>query len=262
MKAARASLIAVLLSAACAQVQAVPIVFEFTGVVTSRYTQVVGGPSVIDDSLNGVAYTASLTIDSDLLLAKPASNDYGDQWVKEFADSEFGAPGVTGSLMIGGEAIDLRPYSRNLGNVAFNDTIDIINQNFDGQIDSLAINANSRAPEPTFPAQPGVMGSGRNLSLIAYELWSPEGTSGMGSFENLSLDDLLTMPLPNATLRLWDAYWTCETTYCIQLPVTSTSFSIDTLTRRVASVPEPATWSLLALGLIGAAGVRRRQSRA
>lgn len=260
MKAARASLITVLLSAACAQVQAVPIVFEFTGVVTTRYTQVIGGASVIDDSLNGVAYTASLTIDSDLLLAKPASNDFGDQWVKEFADSEFGTPGVTGSLVIGGEAIDLRPYSRNIGNVAFNDTIDIISQSFDGQIDSLAINANSRAPEPVFPAE-GVRGSGRNLSLIAYENFGPTGMGSMGDFANLSLDDLLTLPLPNATLSYWDAYWTCETTYCIQLPVTSTSFSIDTLTRRVASVPEPATWSLFALGLIGAAGVRRRQLR-
>ncbi|MES1263286.1 MAG: PEP-CTERM sorting domain-containing protein [Peristeroidobacter soli] len=260
MKVARATLVSVLLSAACMQVHAVPIVFDFTGTVTGRSTQVVGGPSVNDDSLNGVAYSASLTIESDLLLRKPVQ-DFGDQLIQEFTEPEFGTAAVTGSLVIGGETIDLRPYSRNIGNVSFGDQLDFVTQTYDGLIDSVAINANSRAPEPTFPAESGLRGSGRVLSLIAYELWNPTApATGMGSFDNLSLDDLLSMPLPNATLSYLDAYWTCEVTYCIQLPATRTTFSIDTLTRRVASVPEPATLGLFALGLIGAAGVRRRLS--
>jgi hypothetical protein len=210
--------------------------------------------------LNGVAYSASLTIDSDLLLRRPVQ-DFGNQLIQEFTEPEFGTPAVTGSLVIGGETIDLRPYSRNFGNVSFGDSMDFVTQTYDGQIDTLNINANSRAPEPTFPAEPGVRGSGRVLSLGAYEPWTPEGQGGMGGFDDLTLDNLLTMPLPNASLRFLDASWTCEATYCIQLPVTMTWLGIDTLTRRVGSVPEPGTLALFALGLIGVAGLRRRQLR-
>src|SRR5690349_9274211 len=268
MKTPRAALITIVLSAACTQAYAVPIVFEFTGTITGRYTQVPSGELFSDDTQNGVAYSASLTIDTELLLAKPVYNDYGYSRVQEYVDPEFMKPAVKGSLQLGDEVIDLRPYSRNAGNVAFGDSLGAQGGCnplcLDGVGDSLAINANSRAPEPTFPSE-GVIGSSRVLSFGAYEDWDisdPTKNGNLFSLDGLSVEELVSMPLPNAYLSYSDVYWSCGGSSCIQAPSTTTTLSIDTLTRRVASVPEPGTLALFALGLIGVAGVRGRRLRA
>ena len=269
MKTRRAALITVLLSAACTQAYAVPIVFEFTGTITGRYTQVPSGELFNDDTQNGVAYSASLTIDTELLQAKPVYNDYGYSMVQEYVDPEFLKPAVKGTLKLGDEDIDLRPYSRNAGNVAFGDSLGAKGgcnpQCLDGVGDSLAINANSRAPLPEFPYE-GLSGGSRVLSFGAYEDWNifdPAKNGNLFSLDGLSVDALVSMALPNAYLSYSDVYWTCGGTSCVQAPSTTTTFSIDTMTRRVASVPEPGTLALFALGLIGIASTaRRRQVRA
>jgi hypothetical protein len=267
MKTPRAALIAILSSTACTQAFAVPIVFEFTGSITGRYTQVVSGELFSDETQNGVAYSASLTIDSDLLQSKPVYNDYGYKKVQEYVDPEFSTPAVVGSLTLGSEVIDLRPYSGNAGNVAFGDSLGAIggcNPQCDGLGDSLAINANSRAPDPTSVAA-GLTGSSRVLSFGAYEDWDlfdPTKNGNLFSLDGLSVDQLVSMSLPNAYLSYSDVYWSCGGTSCVQAPSTTTTFSIDTMTRRVASVPEPGTLALFALGLFGVAGVRRRRLQA
>lgn len=268
MKTPRAALITILLSAACTQAYAVPIVFEFTGTITGRYTQVLSGELFSDDTQNGVAYSASLTIDTDLLRARPVHDDYGYSRVQEYGESEFLQPAVQGSLKLGEEVIDLRPYSRNAGNVAFGDSLGARGGCnplcLDGVGDSVAINANARAPEPTYPFE-GVVGSSRVLSFGAYEDWDildPTKNGNLFNLDGLSVDQLVSMSLPNAYLTYSDVYWSCGGNSCTQAPSTTTTFSIDTMTRRVSSVPEPGTLALFAVGLIGVAGVGRRRLRA
>src|SRR5690242_1337511 len=106
MKTPRAALITILLSAACTQAYAVPIVFEFTGTITGRDTQVLSGEFFRDDKQYGVAYWASLTIDTGLRRARPVHDDYGYSRVPEYGESEFLQPAVQGTLKLGVEIID------------------------------------------------------------------------------------------------------------------------------------------------------------
>lgn len=79
------------------------------------------------------------------------------------------------------------------------------------------------------------------------------------SIDCCALAQLVSLPLtmqPNLVLS--DYVFACADDLCEQTGVNRTTFSVTSATRTVASVPEPGTLGLLALGLAGVFAARRR----
>ncbi len=256
--------LAILLMAGVVPAHAVPLVFEFEGTVRNRLIMDAGSSSQ-DWSLAGQAFTARFTFDTDSFMRHDFESDLSSQRF-HFSD---GPNDWTGSLTIGGNPVDVQPFALNRVSSTLMDTkgglqscgpdcILAVGDSFSLQVESLLVNDdNDHQRSSTF-------------FLSGYQVFDPAFPDAshytMVDFsQGLSIEQLLTStPLPNSWFSYDETTWTCieEIDQCVPASSVTTVFDVTSLTRRIASVPEPGTLGLMAAGLFAACFGRRKLHRA
>lgn len=241
-KAIRAALAAVL-SVAAGAAHAVPIVFDFTGTVTtsSIFTSTGG---VQDNSFNGRAVSGRITVETTGL--RPTSSSDSSGLTLGYSDSNMDSLTLIDSeLFIGGVSYDVGLYPAAGGSLSAFDSSGV-----SGDFLALRHYSNEYPPMPG----PGDYHR-RDLNLLWRDAANPLGLLDLSNgFELFDVLPLLQDLLPYGTYN--DTTMSCGASgACTNTQVTR-NFSIASLT--VTSVPEPGTLALFALGLLGAAMGRRR----
>ena len=235
---------------------AAPIYFNFEGTVSS-----VSAPSFPDPILDriGQSFTGGFTIETDRLFASPpGANPLSQNY------TDFSNPGPTASsthLNIGGVEIPFPQQQFQYTGIAFNDACSPAPPTCTPQWaeDFLLFGFTSDAPFNTA----GVTGQFSTTSLsfissvpmVPIDPADPYGGS-RPAFDYFDLlagsdpTDILTLPLYDLFGTLSESQFSCTDGVCQSGPSYQTSFSITSVSRGYASVPEPGT-----LGLFGAAGL-------
>ncbi len=253
---------AVIVSAAPAS--AMPVVFDFTGTVRSTWdSDFETGVEIYDAGPVGAAFSAQFIIDTDLF-APPVSSaaEYSD---RINYSSQLGGAMVS-SLVINGETVNLAPYSTNTAEVGFNDSRGVIDLGGGSMVLSPdAWGFGLRSEQITSIGRTGLLRIG--VSFVAdYDFADPAGGPGWFDFSpGIDLDSIATLPMVSTfvvppSIYLSDYRYGCAER-CLQNGVSSTELTISTISRTVASVPEPGSLGLLAMGLAGAWFTRRRQAQ-
>ncbi|HEY6125422.1 MAG TPA: PEP-CTERM sorting domain-containing protein [Steroidobacteraceae bacterium] len=241
---------------------AIPVTFDFSGTVAQVITtDFAGGLPTFDLSTAGQAFNAQFLIDTDLFspLAAPPTT-IGDRLAY---NSEL--PGaVTSSLVVNGESIDLAPYARNRATASFIDSYGIVSCGENCSRlgpDQFNVNTVSEDPTPLGPAASRTL----SFSFVAgYQSFdNPESALTWFDFSpDFDLTRIGSLPLLDSlltTVTLTDFLSDCTDLRCQATATRRTMFQVTSTTRTVASVPEPGTLGLLAMGLAGAWFMRRRR---
>jgi hypothetical protein len=251
---ARATL-ATALAIAATTAHAIPLVFNFTGSVSSRVTLDTGGNASYDHSLDGQAMSGWITLETDGLVTSSTTNERFDRLT--FADSiGDSVEWVTSGLTIGGVAYDVGGYQHDYGQLAYLDS--------NGPT-SCGPNCTSTTPDQWMvldesrqlpnPA-PNTRYNTRALSLSVYDALNQFGFIDLSQgFDALSV---LTLPSAYATGLYQENTWFCGSSDSCNVQRTSTWLQINSLSISAPpSVPEPGTLALLAMGIFGTALTRR-----
>jgi len=246
---------------------AVPIVMDLSGELLSRTTSRPGEFIDFDTSVAGTAFSASFIIELDDFGAAQFTDTTGaERWTYTALE---GATGISAFLSIGGVAIDMAPYDRSRALVNVLDSKGPIIGNCDlGPCSSMT--PDQYSVNYTSLQTPPVGGSvqSRGLSFITNEMIDPMTLGSGTNFIDgapLSLEAVLMLPsmfdnsLLQSRLSFTDAYSIC-TDLCRPDYAHTTQMRIDSLTRSVVGVPEPATGGLLGMGLVLTLLARRRRA--
>ena len=241
---------------------AIPISFDLAGTLTQRIDwNVITSESTFDLSRSGTAFSAQIVLDTDLfgpLAAPPFA--LGDRL--SFASLEPAA--VTRSLNVGGEDWNLTPFATDRSIVSAVDSYGLVcDPGCRLAPDQVNLSMLSEQQSPL-----GLQGQ-TSLTLSFSAATGPAGEvepSGTWfDFDEVStLDQILQLPLVMANLNpvrltLQDTRFDCGER-CSSTGVSTTYFDVTSITRSVASVPEPGTLALMGAGLLLAATLRRRRT--
>jgi len=244
--------------------QAVPIVLEFTGTVQQVvFSNGSPDPSRPESARVGQDFVARFQIESDGLVTYDQVNGViTERWFSSFAP--MGPILFSDTLAIGAQTIESAYASgTNTGNIVFTDWVrppdcDFFPPQCFGLSDSIDIGHLSYDVSPSpgepsgFPAGP-VHTRGLSMEASALEFFSLD--SDFGPL------DLLTVPLPNLSLRFAEQAFECEGGGCSVSDAIFTQFAVTGVTRSIAttSVPEPGALGLFATGSFLAMLLRRRR---
>jgi hypothetical protein len=245
-----------------APASAIPVTFDFSGTVAHIVNfGFAAGPPTFDLSTMGQAFSAQFIIDTDLFgPAVPGTSDTSDRLI--FNSALPGA--VNSSLVVNGEGIDFAPYSGNRANTAFFDSNGVVSCGENcSRIAPDQFNVNLISEEST-PLGPAAMRS-LSFSYVAGFQGFDNPESAMTWFDfspDFDITQLASLPLLDslrASVLLTDYLFDCAGERCQLTGTRQTVFNVTSATRTVESVPEPATFGLLAFGIAGAWFTRRRR---
>jgi hypothetical protein len=257
----RATLTAVV-SFAAQSAHAIPITFTFSGTVeTTSVTSASSGSATYDHSLDGLAFNAWITIDTDGLVRSQGTDGDGTISLQLNDLASDPAEWTTSGLTIGGIAYDVGMYGRDYGQIAVND--------YPGPVCAPTtcfdrpdlVNISDRSAEYSPSNAPDGQYQDIRLNFTLFDLNNPNGLIDLA--QGFEATDLLSLPLTSANSTFARVTRECLGGTCTVANSTVTDFLVSSWTITTASsasapsVPEPATLALFAVGLLGTAAARR-----
>ena len=242
------------LTLGCATVaQAVPIKFDFSGVVYAT-------------SPDGVAWAGQLAsaqflLETDSLFQIETNGQVPSAF---FADRERESPNrpnpVLGNVSIGSDSFSMNDFASGYGGIVFND--DCAPPVCGG---NAYENWNVQLFGATYPI-PGNIPDGlmmtRSLAFSSLPVYGPEGPLPTDFFDVTTVkpEDILTLPLLQTIGLFQQSTYNCQDGNCTQLSSMVANFAVDSVTREAVAtaVPEPGTLELMAMALAGLWMFRRR----
>ena len=232
------------------QTFAMPITFEFTGVVESRRTfDAAIGVEEFDSAVVGRSYTAQFSFETDTFLPGLLQQDL-DHLELVFETPETALSAWSGSLTIDGSTFDLAIFGHDYVRVGFVDSqgIDWLTGGPSTYPDKFFVGVGSIETDSAgFERQ-------QSLSFVSWD----EPGAYVDLEQSFSVERALDFPLRSMTsLSYVSQVLDCSLGWCTQASQEVTTFTVDSV-RRSVSVPEPDTFALFAAGLLITVGSRRR----
>jgi hypothetical protein len=248
---------------------AVPIRFDFNGVV--RETNIINtGAFTSDHSNDGAAFSVSMTVETEGLTKSTSTAASGV--TVNYADAPSAPELVSSSVIINGIAYDVGIYGFDQGGIRFLDS--------NGPV-SCGVGCNSFTPDQfglsdssteillgtgPFPADGVYRNRSVNINSADPDNFGPnlfDYASMMDYFNLAGTDDplsILTLPIGFLGGSYNEGSFTCSSVpfqRCTGDYSKVTVFTINSVSRSIASVPEPTSFGLLGLGFLGLAAKRR-----
>jgi hypothetical protein len=240
--------------------QAVPLQFNFSGAVTNTAWSAGGWSDAANEM--GKQVSGGFTFETDALASNFYPAPVPQQSFLEYASSGT-ALRSSAHLTLGGQEIEVLPYSTNYASISF---IDACNPAPGSCNNSWIENFNLYANSSSHPFAADFTGSYQTRSLsfssmIPYDPWDLDAprlnyfdvSQGIDSFA------IATLPLYTLSAIYSENIASCVAGDCSWTQARQWHISIDSVSRGVHEVPEPGTMALFGFGLAATLGMRRRK---
>lgn len=256
-------ILAVALVATAAPASAIPVQFDFAGVVRSVIDyDFATGEQINGQGPVGSAFSAQFLFDTDLFGPPvPEEAEFSDRLT--FAAQLPGA--VSANLVIGGVSVDIFEHDSDSASLNFNDSwgVSPCGEGCSAvQPDQWGLTFQS---ETVTDIGRTALRSGFFTFAAEVDFTRPELAMNWLDFsEGIDPADIATLPILTrdpVSLYILDYNYVCAER-CTRTGVHMTLLEMSSVARTVASVPEPGTLGLFALGLAGMTfATRRRRAR-
>lgn len=262
--------LAAALGLAAHSASAIPITVAFSGTVQSTEVTVFSngaGSPTQDPSLNGQAFSAWITIDTDGLVRSQGTDGQGITTLQFNDLASEPAEWTTSGLTIAGVSYDVSMYQRDYGQISVIE--------YPGPVCTPttpttcydrpdSVNISDRSAEYAVGSAPDGQFQDIRLNFSLRNLTDPNGVIDLS--QPCEALDLLTLALPTVDANFASVTRECLNGSCTTAALTNIMFSVSswaitTPDSAVAgNVPEPSTLALLAMGLLGTAATRRARA--